>query len=615
MAKFKGIPAIASSIPKPIRIVLEALKVNMESGFFASKDDLSKVSASSSGSSSYGGGVSGGGGGGETPGPIPIITPDLISASGSYESVILSWENTGYDYVAYYVILRAATNEVGDATPVGSTTSRVFSDPVGPAASFYYWIRIVNTVDAEGELPTNGVLGETFDDPSHILDLLEGAITETELAATLAARIALIDGSGDGSVNARIATASQAHTEAESALAQTDSLMQASIDGNTAAIAEESVTRAAQDQAIVGMVSTLSAQYAGLNASIQQEAVIRLAADEHFQAQYTVKIDANGKVIGFGLASGDPDEADSIFMIRADKFAFCQPTGDGGTEVYPFIIGNVNGVATVGVNGQLVVDGSIVARCIAAGAVTADKISVSNLAAISANMGNITAGTMNIGSGNFVVTSAGLVTMKGPALQSSNYAAGSAGWILQRTGYAEFSNVVIRGDSSIGGDVSISGKIFTEESSSIELETPIVTAWVNGATASGIGSAGGGSSGWNYFPTILTVSDRLTTNPNMVRQVMLSIQLKHNDLDAANTLMMLETREYPSGSWIQGAPFSCPQVTTSYQTFLSPVLAIPAAVTAQVRVAVYVTSSRYYYTGNTILQQRFSYKKLVIPWN
>lgn len=79
-------------------------------------------------------------------------------------------------------------------------------------------------------------------------------------------------------------------------------------------------------------------------------------------AQYTVKIQANGYVSGYGLATTPVDGVPtSSFVVLADNFAFAIP---GSVVRYPFVAGLVNGASTVGVNGALVVDGTITASAI-----------------------------------------------------------------------------------------------------------------------------------------------------------------------------------------------------------------------------------------------------------
>ena len=155
------------------------------------------------------------------------------------------------------------------------------------------------------------------------------------------------------------------------------------------------------------------------------------------EAQYTVKVDVNGKVAGYGLATtpknGTPE---SKFIVNVDRFGI---GATGKADVFPFTVDTQQN--RVGVNGELVVNGkaivdrlnagdihgdkitantlnanrltagSVTAREMAAGSVTADKLNVNNLSAISANMGNINGGSLNLGNGRFVVNNNGHLSM------------------------------------------------------------------------------------------------------------------------------------------------------------------------------------------------------------
>lgn len=78
------------------------------------------------------------------------------------------------------------------------------------------------------------------------------------------------------------------------------------------------------------------------------------------RAQYTVKIDNNGYVTGYGLASsyvnGIPTSA---FIINADRFAVVSP---GVAPRTMFAVGKVNGQTAVGMSGDVYLDGSINVR-------------------------------------------------------------------------------------------------------------------------------------------------------------------------------------------------------------------------------------------------------------
>lgn len=155
------------------------------------------------------------------------------------------------------------------------------------------------------------------------------------------------------------------------------------------------------------------------------------------EAQYTVKVDVNGKVAGYGLATtpknGTPE---SKFIVNVDRFGI---GATGKADIFPFTVDTQQN--RVGVNGELVVNGkaivdrlnagdihgdkitantlnanrlkagSVTAREMAAGSVTADKLNVNNLSAISANMGNINGGSLNLGNGRFTVDNSGRVSI------------------------------------------------------------------------------------------------------------------------------------------------------------------------------------------------------------
>lgn len=77
------------------------------------------------------------------------------------------------------------------------------------------------------------------------------------------------------------------------------------------------------------------------------------------------------------------------------------------------VVGNVDGEASVGIDGNLVVDGTILARQLSADSVTADKIAanqitadkmnVSSLSSVVANLGTITAGIAKSSDGRLIV--------------------------------------------------------------------------------------------------------------------------------------------------------------------------------------------------------------------
>ena len=111
---------------------------------------------------------------------------------------------------------------------------------------------------------------------------------------------------------------------------------------------------------------------------------------DQINSSYTISVNANGRTTG--AIKLDGSGALSTFSVLADKFIVVHPSADS-TTIQAFIIGVVNGVSTVGINGNLIVDGSIVAR----------HLDVDTLDAVSSNMGTITVGRIQSADGNFLV--------------------------------------------------------------------------------------------------------------------------------------------------------------------------------------------------------------------
>lgn len=202
----------------------------------------------------------------------------------------------------------------------------------------------------------------------------------------------------------------------------------------TVQVVQTALTKMTGDIKSLGeRITTVQSKADGNTAAVQAHA----KSINGLEAQYTVKVDVNGKVAGYGLATtpknGTPE---SKFIVNADRFGV---GSTGKADVFPFVVDTRQN--RVGVNGELVVNGkaivdrlnagdihgdkitantlnanrlkagSVTAREMAAGSITADKLNVNNLSAISANMGNINGGSLNLGNGRFVVNNNGHLSM------------------------------------------------------------------------------------------------------------------------------------------------------------------------------------------------------------
>lgn len=177
-------------------------------------------------------------------------------------------------------------------------------------------------------------------------------------------------------------------------------------------------------------------------AAIQQEITTRASETGALQAQYTVKVDVNGYVSGFGLASTANNAAPfSEFAIRADRFYVASPSGPGIAPIVPFVVNTttqtVNGVSVppgVYMDAAFIKNGTIIGAKIA-------NLTVDNAKLISVSAAKLTAGSIAVGQ----------------FIQSTGYVSGSSGWRINGNGSAEFSGVIVRGTiiataGSIGGN-------------------------------------------------------------------------------------------------------------------------------------------------------------------
>lgn len=222
------------------------------------------------------------------------------------------------------------------------------------------------------------------------------------------------------------------------------------------------------------------------------------------QGQYTVKIDINGYVSGFGLAAyANNSTPSSSFIVRADSFSIASPSGLGVAPATPFI------VRTTGttINGQYVPPGVYISDVFIQNGtisdakisnITADKITTGTLnAAMSVNTGVIYGGVNTNGyaigtpyfgtgfllgnyAGNYqffvgspdqnvswngsslsvkgvVYATAGSIgsnIIDSNGIRSSNYVYASNGWALNNSGNVELNTGTFRGQINVKSSTS-----------------------------------------------------------------------------------------------------------------------------------------------------------------
>lgn len=273
-------------------------------------------------SQELGAGASSGGAAAAPVDTTPPPAPTALTASGAFETIVLSWSfDPAYSNLSHFEILRATTDNLSNAVIIGTSQSTVFSDPVGMAASYYYWVRAVSAANVVG--PANATLG-TFAETAFSPDEVRRQLTQNTWAASTFVR------------QYYVVAPSSPVTDATTGVPL---VFQATNSGTTGTT--EPVWPTAEGQTVT-----------------------------------------DGGVTWVAIVEGKA----------------------------PFVIGQVNGNQTIAINGQLIVDQSITTPAIKVGAVTADRINVNNLAAISADLGAITAGSLNI-NGRFIVDTLGNTTI------------------------------------------------------------------------------------------------------------------------------------------------------------------------------------------------------------
>ena len=146
---------------------------------------------------------------------------------------------------------------------------------------------------------------------------------------------------------------------------------------------QQLTTRVTQNEgeihSIATNVTSLTTTVGSNTSTISQQA----QSIDGLRAQYTVRIDNNGRVAGYGLASGAGGVSD--FSVLADRFSIFHPSASQS------LVFGVEGGRTI-ISGAYIQNASIDSAKIQS--LDAAKINTNSLAAISANLGTVTAGRL-----------------------------------------------------------------------------------------------------------------------------------------------------------------------------------------------------------------------------
>ncbi len=395
--------------------------------------------------------------------PTSDLTPppqaNTIKVSSTIGAIFLRWTIPSYRNHSFTEIWRSQNGNIGDAVLIAQSTTGFYTDPVETNVKYFYWLRLVSQADVRGAYSQDSVSGQAEIDPKLVIEAIEGEINANSLTQDLQTRLLDIE-----NTNQEIL---------------------------------------AQD----------------INTAIAREAEIRSNVEEGLLAQYTVKIDNNGAISGFGLASQEIDgSVESAFIIRADKFAIVQPTStsttltgtpasasipftvdsDGRTIIKSGVIGSASissaniesldaSKLTVGIAVGMQFDGGVAQfnQLFAGGSPAIQSSAVNTMSVADWNM-RIDTNNAFFNANYFAITNSaggsygvpfevsnGFVRLNNAIIgnatigfakiaddiQSTNYSSGSSGWRIFKNGNAEFNNITLGGGTGFATSSDLNGKV------------------------------------------------------------------------------------------------------------------------------------------------------------
>ncbi|CAB4195900.1 Domain of unknown function DUF1983 [uncultured Caudovirales phage] len=356
--------------------------------------------------------------------------PTNLRAVGGLTNVYLEWDGAPFKNPAYAEIWRSFTDNIGSAVRIGTTAANVYADPARPDTTYYYWIRFVSVAAIVGPYnSTSGTQAKTAFVVADAIKALSADVQSSPLFIDLGSRIQAVEtsqffsqtvldaiNSASDELNAGVA----ANGSAIVTLQKNNATQATSITGlkTRSATSESSIvslqqttatqatslltltTRAGASESNItslqtttatqaSSLSTLTSTVGGNTSSLQTLAEVT----NGLGGQYSVKIDNNGHVSGFGLASGAVNGSPtSAFIVRADRFSIAgandpsNPLGTINPTSLPFM---VNSVPTT-VGGKTYPAGTYINTAFIANA-TIDSAQITSLTADQITTGSLTA--------------------------------------------------------------------------------------------------------------------------------------------------------------------------------------------------------------------------------
>jgi len=332
-----------------------------------------------------------------TPGFRGIPSPSGLSATAGLKNVELDWVNppNNKDFESIYVYASPNGN-FSSAVKIGETDGTQFvhdfangQDAVSPGDTRYYWVRAIKYQGTSAEARSNL---EPNADPNTTVFATVGRVEWSDVSgstnapednATVGATLGIdlydID---DTNVVLDSSVRNQSILEVE---------IEDIIAGNFVTGVSYVITSVGTtDFTLIGAsANTVGVSFTATGAgsgtgTASSRAIVKTEANENLSiqtavevsvyaytevtalgAQYSVKIDNNGRIAGFGLSSTLPtdttDPAFSEFYIIADKFQIVDPASTSNDPIQPFTVTSqkIRMTSNVEIDGNLLVDGTL----------------------------------------------------------------------------------------------------------------------------------------------------------------------------------------------------------------------------------------------------------------
>ena len=243
--------------------------------------------------------------------------PTGFTAAGAYSVINLSWDfplYTGPNH-SHTEIYSYPSDNLASAIAqgvIGVITGRAYTDPVGSNVTRYYWIRHVNEHGTVGPWNSgSGTVATTAPDVDHLLNVLTGAVTESELATSLTTKL---DGFETDITNLETTFGSTSSAAASAAAAAASE--SAAIAAKAAALLAQAGAETAEDNAVIAKTA---AETAESNASTSETAASNSAtgaAGSASNAATSATAAANSST-----AAGNSASAASTSESNASTFA------------------------------------------------------------------------------------------------------------------------------------------------------------------------------------------------------------------------------------------------------------------------------------------------------